>query len=332
VSDGSLTSSRVFSITVVTSGNRCPVANPGGPYTGIAGVPITFDGSASSDPDGDPLTYAWDFDASDGIQVDAVGVTATHAYAVDGLYVASLTVTDNGDGDPAQVCSDRTGTSVQVSPACPATVFNGYDTIRLGSGKPFWFAYVQSASTCYTNTDVITSSFVMRYAGRQIPAEATKTTIGGDKNNDGIQEIKVNWSKENLRALLSGTGLSNGHNTVTVTIEADLVSGGKLRGTTQLDVVNNGSFTISAVAPNPLNPEATLTYTTTRQGSVRIDMFDVQGRLVRRLVDAAAVTAGTHDVKIDGRGERGEKLPSGVYYIRGTSSEGAFKHLVTILK
>jgi len=331
-SDGGLTASRVFSITVQTSGNRCPTSNPGGPYVGIAGVPITFNGSASSDPDGNPLTYAWDFDASDGIQVDAVGVIATHTYAVDGLFVASLTVTDNGDGDPAQVCSDRRGTSVQVNLACPAMIFNGYDTIRLGSGKPLWFAYVQPASDCYANTDVITSSFVMRYAGRQIPAETTKTTIGGDKNGDGIQEIKVNWTKENLRALFSGTGLSNGHNNVTVTIEGDLVSGGKLRGTTQLDVVNNGSFTIAAVAPNPLNPEATLTYTTTRQGPVRIDMFDIQGRLVRRLVDATAVTAGTHDVTIDGRGERGEKLSSGVYYIRGTSSEGEFKHLITILK
>jgi len=65
---------------------------------------------------------------------------------------------------------------------------------------------------------------------------------------------------------------------------------------------------------------------------VRIDMFDIQGRLVRRLVDVPAMTAGTHDVKIDGRGERGERLPSGVYYIRGTSSEGAFQQLVTILK
>jgi len=331
-SDGSLTSSRVFSITVLTSGNRCPAANPGGPYTGIAGVPITFNGSASSDPDGNPLTYAWDFDASDGIQVDAVGVIATHAYAVDGLYVASLTVTDNGDGDPAQVCSDRTGTSVQISPACPATVFNGYDTIRLGSGKPFWFAYIQSASNCYANTDVVTSSFVLKYAGRQVPAEATKTSIGGDKSGDGIPEIKVSWTKDNLRALFSGTGLSNGHNTVTVTLEASLVGGGFLRGTTQVDVVNNGSFTAATVAPNPLNPEATLTFTTSRQGAVRIDLFNIQGRLVRRLVDDPAMAAGLHESIIDGRGSRGEKLPSGVYYIRGTSSEGAFKQLITILK
>jgi hypothetical protein len=113
---------------------------------------------------------------------------------------------------------------------------------------------------------------------------------------------------------------------------ANLVNGGKIRGVTYVQVVQAATFGLTSIAPNPLNPEATLTYTTTKQGPVRIDMFDIQGRLVRRLVDAAAMTAGTHDVRIDGRDERGEKLPSGVYYIRGTSSEGAFKHLVTILK
>jgi hypothetical protein len=39
-----------------------PVANAGGSYTGTEGSPITFDGSASSDADGDALLYRWDFD------------------------------------------------------------------------------------------------------------------------------------------------------------------------------------------------------------------------------------------------------------------------------
>jgi len=330
VDDGNFGSAdQSFTITIAC-GNRCPISNPGGPYAGLVVTGLTFDGRSSSDPDGNPLTYAWDFDASDGITVDAVGSTAIHAYTAAGVYTVTLTVTDNGDGDPAQICSNSATTTATIVSECPATVFNGYDTIRLGSGKPTWFAYIQSAAGCFSNPDVIISSFVMDFGGRQIPAEATKTTIDGDKSGDGIPEIRVTFTKTNLRTLFAG--LPNGHNAVTVTIRASTVLGRTLSGTTQLDVVNNGSFTIAAVAPNPLNHEATLTYTTTRQGPVRIDMFDIQGRLVRRLVDAAAMTAGVHDVTIDGRGERGEKLPSGVYYIRGTSSEGEFRQLVTILK
>jgi len=328
VSDGSLTDAKSFTITVNQGLNRCPVANPGGPYSGLAGVPVSFNGTASSDPDGNPLTYAWDFDASDGIGVDAVGAMASHAYPAAGTFTVTLTVTDNA----SPPCSNTATTTASIAAACDATVFNGYDTIRLGSGRPFWFAFVQPATSCYANTDVVTSSFVLKYAGRQIPAEVTKTTIGGDKNGDGIQEIKVSFTKDNLRTLFTGTGLANGSNLVTVTLEANLLTGGKLQSMTQVDVFNNGSFTAATVSPNPLNPEATLTFTTARRGSAKVEMFDIGGRLVRTLLDERSMAPGEHEVRIEGRGERGETLASGIYFIRGVSPEGEFTKTIAILK
>ena len=49
-----------------TPANEPPVADAGGPYVTTENSPIDFDGGASTDPDGDPLEYRWDFD-SDGI-------------------------------------------------------------------------------------------------------------------------------------------------------------------------------------------------------------------------------------------------------------------------
>ncbi len=52
---------------------------------------VLFDGSASTDPDQDPLAYRWDF----GDQSSGQGVTVSHQFAAPGLYPVSLRVDDN---------------------------------------------------------------------------------------------------------------------------------------------------------------------------------------------------------------------------------------------
>ncbi|TMQ54812.1 MAG: PKD domain-containing protein [Candidatus Eisenbacteria bacterium] len=321
------TASTTTVLTIASGQNRCPVANPDGPYSGITGAPISFNGSGSFDPDGDPLTYAWDF----GDGSTASGPTPVHAYLVGGNFAVTLTVTDTGHGDPTQVCIGTAATTAAIMPACPATVFNGYDVIKLATGKPTWFAFVQPAGGCYANTDVVTSSFVLKYAGNQIPADARRTSVGGDRSGDGIEEIRGTFTKADLRTLFAG--LPNGHNMVEVTIGANLATGGMLAGTTQVDVVSSGSTSAAAtISPNPMNPASTLTFTTTRSGSANVEMFDIAGHLVRTILDERWLSAGVHEVRIEGRGRRGESLASGVYFIRGVSADGEFKQTIAILK
>jgi PKD repeat protein len=76
-----------------------PVANAGGPYTAVEGSAIAFNGGAS-DPDGDPLTYEWDFDY-DGttFNVDATGINTNHTYADEGSYTVALRVKDDRGGE-----------------------------------------------------------------------------------------------------------------------------------------------------------------------------------------------------------------------------------------
>jgi PKD repeat protein len=68
------------------------------PTSPTAGTAVQFDASASSDPDGTIISYAWSF----GDGGTATGAVVSHSYAATGSYTAQLTVTDNG-GKTAQV-------------------------------------------------------------------------------------------------------------------------------------------------------------------------------------------------------------------------------------
>src|SRR5439155_21290792 len=52
---------------------------------------VTFDATASTDPDGSIASYSWDFGDGTGDQ----GVSVVHAYTAPGTYTITLTVTDN---------------------------------------------------------------------------------------------------------------------------------------------------------------------------------------------------------------------------------------------
>ncbi|MCB1849724.1 MAG: PKD domain-containing protein [Gammaproteobacteria bacterium] len=73
--------------------NEPPIADAGGPYTVDEGGAVTLDGSGSSDPNGDPLIYGWDFD-NDGAHDDGSGVSPLYISADDGSYPLELQVSD----------------------------------------------------------------------------------------------------------------------------------------------------------------------------------------------------------------------------------------------
>ena len=96
-----------------TAANKPPVADAGGPYSGLAGTTlIQFDGSASKDSDGDSITFEWQF----GDGSTATEMMPTHTYATAGNYEVRLVVDDGKvKSDPSitsrrsvtQLCSSR---------------------------------------------------------------------------------------------------------------------------------------------------------------------------------------------------------------------------------
>jgi len=84
--------------------NRSPIASfTESSETAYTGESITFNASASYDPDGTIVSYYWDF----GDGTNATGVVVSHAYSNDGNYTVTLLVTDD-DGGVASSSSMKT--------------------------------------------------------------------------------------------------------------------------------------------------------------------------------------------------------------------------------
>jgi len=137
--------------------NTAPVADPNGPYLGAVNSQITFNGTGSSDPDGDSLTYAWDFGDSN----TDTGATPTHSYALAGIYDVCLTVNDGTvDSDPVctiAVVYDPAGGFVTGGGWIDSPVNADYQYMQVGGKANFGFVskYKRGATVPEGNTEFV---------------------------------------------------------------------------------------------------------------------------------------------------------------------------------
>ncbi|HEX7880699.1 MAG TPA: FG-GAP-like repeat-containing protein, partial [Candidatus Eisenbacteria bacterium] len=85
---------------------------------------------------------------------------------------------------------------------------------------------------------------------------------------------------------------------------------------------------VAAVSPNPFREGTTLSYAVGAPGRVTFDVFDAQGRRIRRL-ESIDRPAGQYSVAWDGRDDSGAPAESGVYYWRLTTGSGSMKGKLT---
>jgi fibro-slime domain-containing protein len=193
VSDGKLTSAP--DTALVTVNNTAPVANAGPDQSGNLGNPMHLDGSASTDADGDQLTYAWRL-----VQAPA-GSTATLADADKvrpvitpdqfGLYTLELVVNDGYISSTADTVTIDTRNAKPIANAGADQAVVVDDLVVLNGG---------GSSDADGDTLTYSWSLLSKPSGSSatlVNSQQVLSQIEIDKAGSYVLQLIVNDGKEN---------------------------------------------------------------------------------------------------------------------------------------
>jgi len=88
---------------------------------------------------------------------------------------------------------------------------------------------------------------------------------------------------------------------------------------------------LTSVQPNPFNPRTTIAYELARESAVELSIYDVQGSLVRTLVQAS-LPPGPHTAVWDGTDDHGQRVASDVYLVRLRAGDADQMRKIVLLK
>jgi hypothetical protein len=344
VSDGALSSTSNFTIHV-TDTPRTPAWNApseGASVSLAVGSGLSVD-LAASDPDqacgaSAPLLSVASSDAGGALTLAVVagapgaGTLSVHANGPGGTYHVTLRATDAAD--PTRY-ADRVLTVVaeDVSRAAEAVAWMQPPQIRSETGSDWQRVYLEPVAGTFALDDVDPASFRVKAwlgagSGAELAPRLDGVTKGTDANENGVLEYRLTFDKSALVGLFSNVSVPTAGD---MTVTARLLDGSVVRATFTAKFVPEKPRAIKRCGPNPLNPEATVSIETTLPGRLRVMVFDVQGRMVRVLLDEANAPAGTRDVVFNGKDDRGRTLHAGRYYVRVESPSGPDATSLTIL-
>jgi len=364
-------SSASSAITVLLPNQNPTAALTLNPVTGNAPLAVTANAGGSVDPDGNIVSYRFDF--GDGTIVGPQpGTTATHSYAA-GSWTASVLVTDNSGGTATATASvfvasvgpgpnlvgnpsfESSTTGWTASVGAMQRVSGGFDgtsslsmqapstgTSKFGvNDSPNWVAAPTLAGTRYRfiawvrSASAVGKAFlrVREYLGstqQGVTTESPTVTLSPAWQMVTVDYVVLTSGSTLDFLVLDGPVVPN-EAFQTDNISIRIVTGGAAASLVTGREAPPAPFT-AVMAPNPMNPTATLLFTTTRDGSVNVRIFDVSGRRVRDLLEGARVPAGRHSVLFDGTDAAGRRLASGVYFYRVSASEGSIQGRMVVMK
>jgi hypothetical protein len=266
-----------------------PLANIQSPDTVPEGTTVIFDGSLSTDPQGDNLTFAWDLDM-DGLFDDASGDTASWPAACGDRLVGLQVVDTSGSSDVAykRITVLDVNRIPHFTAALPDSVYISLDS------EPS-----QLFSVAATDPDGDDPTFMWFIDDLEVGGGLSYEFVAADT---GLFHVRVRVS--------DGNALSpDNYHAWRVRVVSTA---------TGVDDLNRmpRRHRLYQNSPNPFNPYTVIRYDLPEPARVSLRVYDVTGRLVRVLLGSVPVDAGYQEAYWDGLDDRGQTVASGVYLYR----------------
>ncbi|HEY5839427.1 MAG TPA: MBG domain-containing protein [Pyrinomonadaceae bacterium] len=208
VTDDGGETARATKTVTITALPQPPTASAGGPYNGVVGSPVVFEGRASFDPDGSITTYQWNF----GDSTSGTGPTPSHTYAQTGTYSVTLVVTDNSGSTASQtaIATIATGPPAKAS---QTITFNAPANKTYGDA-PFAVS-ASSSSGLSVSLAIISGPATISGSSVTITGAGTVTiraSQAGDTNYNAAANVERSFTVAKAAASITLSNLNQTYN------------------------------------------------------------------------------------------------------------------------
>ena len=297
--------------------NNPPVAKAGEDQndvvcTSCCATEVTLDGTSSSDPDGDPLTYTWRENGE--IICEPTEDPTCKVTLACGSHTIELTVDDSKGG------TDTDEVIVEVVDTTPPTLSLTLSPDMLWPPNHKMVdiqATVTVADICDAAPSVVLAS---------ITSDEPDNGLGdGDKPND-IQGAEFGTADVGFRLRAERSGNGDGR-AYAVTYTATDASSNSVSVSASVTVPHDLGKPIASQEglrvpqdyvllqnyPNPFNPETEISYQLPEANHVVLRIYNATGQEIRSLVNEEQ-QVGFFTARWDGRDNAGEQVSSGLYF------------------